>query len=171
MKVAHAHAVAAGLMLVALLVQPAQLAGQTPQAPAERPRTRFHHVHINSVDPKASIELYNRLHSERAKFAGMDAVRTRNGWILFDKAKEAVPNGTTSAFWHVGWGSTNTKALYERLIALKTPFETPLTDMKRIVDPRQSWYAYVEGPGREQIELFAETGSDDFEHVHLRAAD
>jgi catechol 2,3-dioxygenase-like lactoylglutathione lyase family enzyme len=86
-------------------------------------------------------------------------------------ASAAEPNGTTAAFWHVGWGSSDIRSLYDRLVKMGTPFETPLTDLKKYLDPKQTHYLYVLGPDKEWVEVFAETGSDDFEHVHMRSAD
>jgi catechol 2,3-dioxygenase-like lactoylglutathione lyase family enzyme len=154
------------------------LTGSTVRVQESRPAppplsARFHHIHLNAVDPDASIRFYtSRLRSERVSFGGADALRTTRGLFLFDKvAAPAEPNGTTSAFWHVGWGSSDIRSLYDRLVKAGTPFQTPLTDMKKYLDPKQTHYLYVLGPDKEWVEVFAETGSDDFEHVHMRSAD
>ena len=40
-------------------------------------QTHFHHVHLNSTDPKAAIEFYTtHLSGEKATFGGADAVWT-----------------------------------------------------------------------------------------------
>ena len=136
------------------------------------PVTRFHHVHMNAADPEASVRFYaTRFGLTPTKFADQDALWTPNGWLLFEKAADVKAITPTSAFWHLGWGPKDTKAYYERLVLLGTPFETPLTPLGQVRDSRQSHYAYVQGPDLEQIELFAEAGTDQFEHLHMRSAD
>src|SRR6185369_13741885 len=58
-------------------------------------QTHFHHVHLNSTDPRAAIEFYTEhLSGEKATFAGADAVWTQSSWLLF----------------HIGWGAEDMKA-------------------------------------------------------------
>lgn len=145
---------------------------QQAAAPRGGQTVRFHHVHVNAVDPAASIRFYvTHFKSEKATFAGMDAVRTPNGWLLFNKVTAAPINGTDTGLYHIGWGSADTKSQYERLLAMGTQFGPDLTEIKSAVDPRQRYFVYAHGPADESIEVFAESGSDEFEHVHLRAID
>jgi hypothetical protein len=48
----------------------------SPQAPTQAPLAHFHHVHINAMDPEASIRFYtSHFNAERAKLGGtIDAV-------------------------------------------------------------------------------------------------
>ena len=150
------------------VLEPRQAA--PPQAGSSLPR--FHHVHLNAVNPAASIQFYStHFKSEKATFAGMDAIRTPNGWLLFNKTADAPINGTDAGLWHIGWGSSDTKSQYDRLLAMGTRFGPNLTEIKSAVDPRQRYFVYAHGPADESIEIFAESGGDEFEHIHLRAAD
>lgn len=177
MHLLHKHrrigfTVAAGIWMLSGSTVLVREVGQAAPSQGGRPFTRFHHVHINTVDPEASIKFYSAAFNEKkAKFAGTNAVRSANGWLLFTKVADALPVTAAAGFWHIGWGPADIKAYSDRLIKMGTPFQTPLTDMRKFIDPRQRYYAYVEGPGKEQIELFAESGSDQFEHLHMRASD
>ena len=56
-------------------------------------QTHFHHVHLNSTDPRAAIEFYTtHLSGERAIFDGADAVWTQASWLLFNKVKQPPPS-------------------------------------------------------------------------------
>jgi hypothetical protein len=45
----------------------------------------FHHVHINAIDPEASIRFYtSHFNSERVKLGGtIDAVWAQKSWLLY----------------------------------------------------------------------------------------
>jgi catechol 2,3-dioxygenase-like lactoylglutathione lyase family enzyme len=181
---AKSLAVAGGFLALALAVQAAiQNTEQTPGQPAAPQATptpvvegHFHHVHLNTTDPKASIEFYtSRFASEKARFAGLlDGVWAQKSWLLFTKVNQPPVWELTSAIWHFGWGAEDMKAEYERQLKLGTKFFTPLTDISDIGGQTGAtgrfFYAYVESPDKALIELNT-ANHHNFGHLHLFSAD
>lgn len=136
----------------------------------------WHHLHLNTTDPKAAIEFYtSKFASEKAKFAGlMDAVWTQKSWLLFTKTAQPPNSDLTSAIWHFGWGAEDMKATYEKQLATGTKFFTPLTDISDIGGQAGAtglfYYAYVESPDKQLIELNT-ANHHNFGHLHLFSAD
>jgi catechol 2,3-dioxygenase-like lactoylglutathione lyase family enzyme len=144
----------------------------TPQLP----EAHFHHLHLNTTDPKAAIDFYtSKFDCEKARFAGlMDGVWAQKSWLLFTKVTNPPPWELTSAIWHFGWGAEDMKATYEKHLAMGTKFFTPLTDISDIGGNTGAtgrfFYAYVQSPDRALIEL--NTASHHrFGHLHLFSAD
>jgi catechol 2,3-dioxygenase-like lactoylglutathione lyase family enzyme len=145
-------------------------------AEAQFAEAHFHHLHLNTTDPKAAIDFYtSKFDCEKAKFAGtLDAVWTQKSWLLFNKVEKAPPWELISAIWHFGWGAENMKAAYEKQVASGTKFFTPLTDISDIISagapPGSFYYAYVESPDKALIELNT-ARHHHFGHLHLFSAD
>ncbi len=140
---------------------------------AQQPAARFHHVHVNSVDPKASAKFYaSKFEADKGEFAGIDGVWAYKSWILFKKAQAAAPHEITSAIWHIGWGAEDMPAEYAKQVASGTRFETPITDISDLAGrpPGQFFFAYVDGPDHELIELNT-SAHHHFGHVHLLSED
>ena len=139
----------------------------------------FHHLHLNSTDPKAAIEFYTaRLESERRKFAGtQDAVWAGGSWLLFTKVDAPPKSDITSAIWHMGWGGgENMKETYQKQLDAGTRFRTPLTDISDQCDGKggngRFLFAYIDAPDHALIELnTTAAGVTRFGHVHLLSAD
>lgn len=78
---------------------------------------RFHHLHLNSVDPEAAIDFYLEQFpsTRRTTWAGRPALRSPNDvLILFTKvAKAPDPSPAASAFWHFGWHVTDARKRLE----------------------------------------------------------
>lgn len=136
----------------------------------------FHHLHLNSIDPKAAIEFYtSKFDCEKARFAGLlDGIWAQKSWMLFTKVSTPPASDLTTSIWHFGWGAENMKAEYERQQKLGTKFFTPLTDISDIGGNAGAkdlfYYAYVESPDKALIEL--NTASHHrFGHIHLFSAD
>lgn len=145
--------------------------------PAGRSPAGFHHVHLNTTDPRGAIDFYTgRFESEPARFAGrFNAVRTPQSWLLFNRVGAAPPWELTSAIWHIGWGAENMPAEYDRQLKIGTRFFEPLTDISDIggnpnARPGSFYYAYVESPDRALIELNT-APHHHFGHLHLFSAD
>lgn len=152
-------------------------AQETKPAAAQFPEAHFHHLHLNTTDPKAAIDFYtSKFDSEKAKFAGLlDAVWAQKSWLLFTKVNQTPALEFTSAIWHFGWGAEDMKATYEKQLALGTKFFTPLTDISGIggnpnARPGSFYYAYVQSPDNALIELNT-AGHHRFGHLHLFSAD
>jgi catechol 2,3-dioxygenase-like lactoylglutathione lyase family enzyme len=159
-----------------------QAAQDNKQAPPPAATTtpfldaHWHHLHLNTTDPKAAIEFYtSKFASEKAKFAGlMDAVWTQKSWMLFTKTAQPPKSDLTSAIWHFGWGAEDMKATYEKHVAAGTKFFTPLTDISDIGGNTGAtglfYYAYVESPDKQLIEINT-ANHHNFGHLHLFSAD
>jgi catechol 2,3-dioxygenase-like lactoylglutathione lyase family enzyme len=153
-----------------------QTASETKPAEAQFAEAHFHHLHLNTLDPKGAIDFYtSKFDCEKAKFAGtLDAVWAQKSWLLFNKVEKAPPWELTSAIWHFGWGAEDMKATYEKQVAAGTKFFTQLTDISDIGGNTGAtglfYYAYVESPDKGLIELNT-AGHHRFGHLHLFSAD
>ena len=110
------------LALVLVLVAPAvasivmnqSASAQAPAAAAIEP-LHFHHVHLNSVDPKAAADYYPKPFAKsatRTTFNGFEAVKTGNIYILFTKVNTPPTNeltGPQTSVWHFGWNTPNSR--------------------------------------------------------------
>jgi catechol 2,3-dioxygenase-like lactoylglutathione lyase family enzyme len=140
------------------------------------PESHFHHLHLNTIDPKGAIDFYtSRFDCEKANFKGlMDAVWSQKSWMLFTKVSEPPKWELNSAIWHFGWGAEDMKATYEKQLAMGTKFFTPLTDISDIGGNRGAtglfYYAYVQSPDKALIELNT-ARHHQFGHIHMFSAD
>src|SRR5262245_861895 len=105
-------------------------AAETKPAGLQMPVAHFHHLHLNTLDPKGALKFYtSKFDCEEGKFAGMmDAVWAQKSWLLFTKVDKPPISDLTSSIWHFGWGAEDMKATYEKQLAMGTKFFTPLTD-------------------------------------------
>jgi catechol 2,3-dioxygenase-like lactoylglutathione lyase family enzyme len=145
---------------------------QAVKAAPTAPLARFHHVHLNTVDPEAAINFYSvKFKAERQKFAGIrDAVWTGDSWVLFTKVDTPPPSDTISGIWHIGWGGEDMKAVYQKQLDSGTHFQTPLTDIRGSAENSGNFfYAYVDGPDHALIELNT-AKHHNFGHVHMFSA-
>ncbi len=140
------------------------------------PESHFHHLHLNTLDPKGAIDFYtSRFDCEKANFKGlMDAVWSQKSWMLFSKVAEAPKWELNSAIWHFGWGAEDMKATYEKQLAMGTKFFTPITDISDIGGNKGAtglfYYAYVQSPDKALIELNT-ARHHQFGHIHMFSAD
>jgi catechol 2,3-dioxygenase-like lactoylglutathione lyase family enzyme len=156
--------------------KPPTASQSTPTAGSPTNEAHFHHLHLNTPDPKGAIDFYtSKFDCEKAKFAGLlDGVWAQKSWILFTKVSTPPKWELDSAIWHFGWGAENMKAEYERQQKLGTKFFTPLTDISDIGGNTGAkdtfYYAYVESPDKGLIELNT-ANHHRFGHIHLFSAD
>ena len=131
------------------------------------PAAHFHHLHLNTPDPRAAIDFYtSKFDCEKGRFAGaMDAVWAQKSWLLFTKVSSPPPWELTSAIWHFGWGAEDMKATYQKQLDMKTRFFTPITELGT-----NFFYAYVESPDHALIELNT-ANHHNFGHLHLLSED
>src|ERR1051326_2077659 len=81
------------------------------------PTPRFHHLHLNSVDPDISIACYTRQFpsTEKGEWAGLPALLSPNNvMILFTKVARPPAVSPASAIWHFGWHVPDVRANIER---------------------------------------------------------
>jgi catechol 2,3-dioxygenase-like lactoylglutathione lyase family enzyme len=153
-----------------------QEASESKPAGIQMPEAHFHHLHLNTTDPKAAIDFYTtKFDCEKARFAGLlDAVWAQKSWLLFTKVDRPPAWELTSAIWHFGWGAEDMKATYAKHQAAGTKFFTPLTDISDIGGNAGArdlfYYAYVQSPDNALIELNT-AGHHNFGHLHLFSAD
>src|SRR6187402_1448236 len=80
----------------------------------------FHHVHLNSVDPKAAAAYYPKpfaLSATATTFNGFEAVKTGNIFILLRKVATTPQNeltGPQTSVWHFGWHTPNSREYNEK---------------------------------------------------------
>ena len=70
------------------------------------PTPRFHHLHLNSVDPDEAIGFYTRQFpsTSAGRWGGIAALRSPNDvMILFDRVDAPPATTPPSAIWHFGW--------------------------------------------------------------------
>ena len=77
---------------------------------------RFHHLHLNSVDPDAAIDFYRRLFptSVTTRWAGRPALGAPNDvLVVFDRVAAPPPTTPQTAIWHFGWHVPDTRRALE----------------------------------------------------------
>jgi catechol 2,3-dioxygenase-like lactoylglutathione lyase family enzyme len=139
-------------------------------APSVWAQTHFHHVHLNSTDPDAAMGFYeSHLSAERAQLGGQAALWTQASWLLFNKVKQPPPYEIVSPLFHIGWGTEDMKAEFERQVQLGTTFWTPITDAVELFGAGardRNFFMYLQGPDNVTIEVQSATHHN-FMHVHL----
>ncbi len=126
------YTILATLLSACVIAQIASISGQrgagtTGASPLPMPR--FHHIHINAVDPQDSIEWYATFwpHGAKATFAGMPAFVGDDVYLVYTKVARQAPGGfdkrlqrsvPQSAFWTFGSTVTDTVGLVDRLTKL-----------------------------------------------------
>ncbi|HEX5000702.1 MAG TPA: VOC family protein [Terriglobia bacterium] len=152
-------------------------AGQ--RAPAAQPAPpaspfRFHHVHLNTVNASGAIDFYTtHFKAERGKFGGsVPAVLAQGKWLLFNEVSRAPEWPVISPLYHIGWGAPDMKTAYDKLVSDGVKFETPLTDISKVLQSGsgRTFFAYVDGPDHAMIEINS-ANNDNFQHVHFLSDD
>ena len=75
----------------------------------------FHHIHLNSADPKAAAAYYPKpfaLSATATMFNGFEAVKTGNVYVLFTKVAATPQNeltGPQTSVWHFGWNTPDSR--------------------------------------------------------------
>jgi len=90
------------------------------------PTPKFHHLHLNSVDPDAAIDFYTRQFpsTARGSWGGLPALKSPNDvLLLFTKVDTPPTSEPQSAIWHFGWHITDVRHSLE---AYKTRPEVDL---------------------------------------------
>src|SRR5712664_953048 len=109
------------LLTATMLVAHAQ---DRTAAPSTTDALHFHHVHLNSMNPKAAAEYYPKPFAESATkttFNGYEAVRTGNVYVLFTKVNTPPQNeltGPQTSVWHFGWNTPDSRKYNERFRAM-----------------------------------------------------
>jgi catechol 2,3-dioxygenase-like lactoylglutathione lyase family enzyme len=111
-------------VLAAALVASATALVASPRAPAEAQAPvapmHVHHVHLNSIDPKAAAEYYPKPFAASAvntTFGGYEAVKTGNLYLLFTRVNTpplTELTGPQTSVWHFGWNTPDSRAYNQR---------------------------------------------------------
>jgi len=113
-------------------------------------RRGFHHVHLRSTDPAASIAWYQqRFGGERAKFKGEDGLKYGDVLVVVEKSAAAPEPSTAHALDHVGWRVTNLDKTLEDLKGIKVL--QGVTNLQLATGPVR--FSFVEDPAGTKIEL------------------
>ena len=112
---------ATALLIATMLVAHAQ---DRASAPGTIDAMHFHHVHLNSMNPKAAAEYYPKPFAESATkttFNGLEAVKTGNLYLLFTKVNTPPQNeltGPQTSVWHFGWNTPDSRKYNEKFRAM-----------------------------------------------------
>jgi catechol 2,3-dioxygenase-like lactoylglutathione lyase family enzyme len=110
----------------------------------------FHHVHLSSMDPAASLAWYaQRFGGERVKFKGEDALKYGEVLVLVQKARTAPGPSIGHALDHVGWRVANLDKTLEDLKGIKVL--QGVTNLQLATGPVR--YSFVEDPSGTKIEI------------------
>jgi catechol 2,3-dioxygenase-like lactoylglutathione lyase family enzyme len=109
----------------------------------------FHHVHLNSTDPSASVAWYQqRFGGERVKVKGDDGLKYGDVLVLVQKAA-TVTASAGHAVDHLGWRVTNLEKTLEDLKGIKVL--QGVTNLQLATGPIK--FSFVEDTGGTKIEL------------------
>jgi catechol 2,3-dioxygenase-like lactoylglutathione lyase family enzyme len=110
----------------------------------------FHHVHLRSTDPAASLAWYSqRFGGERTKYKGADALKYGDMLVLIEKSATAPTPSVGRALDHVGWRVTDLDKTLEALKGIKVL--QGVTNLQLATG--QVRFSFVEDPQGTKIEL------------------
>ena len=110
----------------------------------------FHHVHLRSTDPAASLAWYKqRFGGEAATFKGADALKYGDVLVLVEKTAAAPTPSTGHALDHVGWRVTDLDKTLADLTGIKVL--QGVTNLQLATGPIR--FSFVEDPAGTKIEL------------------
>jgi catechol 2,3-dioxygenase-like lactoylglutathione lyase family enzyme len=90
---------------------------------------RFHHLHLNSVDPDAAIDFYTQqfTSTSRTTWNGIPALRSPTDvLILFSKVDAPPSTQPQTAIWHFGWHVADSRKSLETYKACPDVQHLPL---------------------------------------------
>jgi catechol 2,3-dioxygenase-like lactoylglutathione lyase family enzyme len=115
------------------------------------PRVRgFHHIHLRSTDPAASLGWYRqRFGGERVKYQGEDALKYGDVLVMVERTTAAPVPSVGHALDHLGWRVSD---LEQTLAGLNgVTVLQGVTELKLATGPIH--YAFVQDPEGTKIEL------------------
>src|SRR4051794_30487181 len=101
--------------IVLVLAAAAVAAPHAQDSAAKVEGLHFHHIHLNSTDPKAAAAYYPKpfaLSATATTFNGFEAVKTGNIYLLFTKVAATPQNeltGPQTSVWHFGWNTPDSR--------------------------------------------------------------
>lgn len=160
--------VLAGIFLGLTLSSAANRAcAKDAEIPPKVEKARFHHVHLNSMNPQESMIYYRKFFSAvPVKYRGVSpALLTDRSFIFYNQVDAAAPAELKSAIWHIGWGGVDGPSEHQWRKEAGAEFHTPLTELGN------EHYMYLRGPDGELIEVWTGYKHNRFGHIHLLAED
>jgi catechol 2,3-dioxygenase-like lactoylglutathione lyase family enzyme len=140
-----------GLPIVFLILSGGSAFGQLPPP-------HFHHLALNSTDPKTAIAFYRKEFpsTSETSWEGMPALASpTHVLIVFNKvARPPDASPDITAYWHFGWSVTDSRRSLETFRAqdLLVPFYT--NDQGDFVGISSDTYPYPPGvPGRTKAQI------------------
>jgi Glyoxalase/Bleomycin resistance protein/Dioxygenase superfamily len=112
---------------------------------------RFHHLHLNSVDPDAAIDFYVRQFPSTARttWGGLPALASPNDvLVLFDKVDKAPATSPQTAIWHFGWYVADVRK--NRDMYLARP-DVTLLPLHATEEGGSVWISTDTWPGRDGV--------------------
>jgi catechol 2,3-dioxygenase-like lactoylglutathione lyase family enzyme len=110
----------------------------------------FHHVHLASMDPAASLAWYQqRFGGTRVKFRGEDGLKYGDVLVLVQKNRTQVEPSAGHALDHVGWRVTDLDRTLADLKGIKVV--QGVTNLQLATGPVR--FSFVEDPNGTKIEL------------------
>jgi catechol 2,3-dioxygenase-like lactoylglutathione lyase family enzyme len=110
----------------------------------------FHHVHLATTDPKATLKWYTDVFGGRVtRFAGLlPGIRYGEIWVLVKTAKRPPAPTEGRSIDRLIWADSDSRAALDRLNALRNPLTVGqvAASSKQIV---------ITGPDRVQLAIFA----------------
>ena len=103
------------LIVVLWAVSPVTSRPVFAQGPAAVAPMHFHHVHLNSVNPRAAAEYYPKpfpVSATKTTFNDYEAVKTGNVYVLFTKVNtppQTELTGPQTSIWHFGWNTPDSR--------------------------------------------------------------
>lgn len=172
------------IALVSVAAMPSTVHLQTPATDLAQPV--FHHLHLNAVDPAATIAGYMKLWpaTKKTTVGGFDALDNGTVYLLFNKVSAPAPIQPQSAYWHQVWLTPNVREYVTRAKASGFTVEPLYTSddggsvevssdtlpgtltkaamaearAKGITPTRQAGFTYIHGPGGLSVEGFERAG-------------
>lgn len=165
--------VAALVVIVAVLTAHRVVLAQRPATAAT---TRFHHVHLNSVDPKQAAAYYPKpfaLSATATTFNGYEAVKTGDLYLLFTQVNTPPKSELTapqSSVWHFGWNTPDSQQYNQKFRSMGLKIAQMWdsndgklidmsTDMPQLPGPSNAFLATEAFPTQEQIFELRATGA------------
>jgi catechol 2,3-dioxygenase-like lactoylglutathione lyase family enzyme len=136
--------------VVAILVATLASNPATGQTPMLSP-PRFHHLHLNSVDPDSAIDFYVRQFPSTSKTAwgGLPALASPNDvLVLFNKVDKPPATSPQTAIWHFGWYVADVRKSRDAYLARP---DVKLLPLYTTEEGGSVWISTDTWPGRDGV--------------------
>jgi catechol 2,3-dioxygenase-like lactoylglutathione lyase family enzyme len=110
----------------------------------------FHHVHLATTDPKATLKWYTDVFGGRVtRFAGvLPGIRYGDVWVLVKTVKRPPAPTEGRSIDRLIWADSDSRAALDRLSVLRIPLT-----VRQVTERRQQ--ILIAGPDRVQLAIFA----------------